>query len=114
MNQGVFAGKNLSNNQVEVLTRFWPGKLACMADLSKWIFQVQIPPCQQDLFRLIWFKDNDVKTGVVQVFRSTRHVWGINSSPFVALLAIKCLVEENPVYASLLTLKAVKHKPLHG
>ena len=94
LNQGVFAGKNLSNNQVEVLTRLWPGKLACEVDLSKWFFQVQIPPCQQDLFRLIWLKDNYVKTGVVQVCRSTRHVWGINSSPFVALLAIKRLVRK--------------------
>ena len=58
---------------------------------------------------MIWFKNNDVNTGDVQVYRFTRHVWGINSSLFVALLAIKLLVEENPVNASSLTLKAVEH-----
>ena len=109
LNQAVFAGENLLNNLVEVLTRFRLGKFACVADLSKCFFQVQIPPSQRNLFRLIWFKDNDVKTGDVQVYRFTRHVWEINSSPFVALLAIKRLIEENPVNASLLTLNAVEY-----
>ena len=109
LNQDAFAGENLLNTLVEVLTRFRLGKFACVAHLSKCFLQVQIPPSQRDLFRLIWFKDNDVKTGDVQAHHFTRHVWGINSSPFVALLAIKCLVDENPVNASSLTLKAVEH-----
>ena len=62
LNQTVFAGKNLLNNLVEVLTRFRRGKFACVADLSECFFQVQIPPSQRDLYRKIWFKDNDVKT----------------------------------------------------
>ena len=66
------------------------------------------PSSQRDLFRLIWFKDNDVKTGDVQAYRFTRHVWEINFSQFVALLATKRLVEENLVNASSLTLKAVE------
>ena len=50
-----------------------------------------------------------MKTGDVQVYRFTRHVWGINSSPYVGLLAIKRLVEENPANVFSLTLKAVEH-----
>ena len=73
LNQAVFADENLLNNLVEVLTRFRLGKFACVADLRKCFFQVQIPPSQRDLFRLIWFKD-DVKTGDVQAHRFTRHV----------------------------------------
>ena len=88
LNQAVFAAENLLSNLVEVLTRFRLGKFACMADLSKRFFQVQIPPSQRDLFWLIWLEDNDVKTGDVQAYRFTRHVRGIYSSPFVALLAI--------------------------
>ena len=38
MNQAVFAGENLLNNLVEVLTRFRLGKFACVADLSKCFF----------------------------------------------------------------------------
>ena len=43
----------------------------------------------------------------VQVYRLTRHVWGINSSPFVALLAIKRLIDESPTNACEATLQAL-------
>ena len=107
LNQVVLSGENLLNGLLEVLIRFRLGKFACVADLCKCFFQVRIPESQQDLFKLIWFKDNDIDNGDVQVYQFTRHVWGINSSPFVALLAIKRLVNENPTNASQLTLNAV-------
>ena len=56
MNQAVVAGEKL------LLSRFRLGKFAGVANLSKCFFQVQIPPSQQNLFWLIWLKDNDVKT----------------------------------------------------
>ena len=43
------------------------------------------------------------------MFRFTRHVWGINSSPYVALLALNRLVEEKPTNASKLTLNAIEN-----
>ena len=107
LNQVVLAGENLLNNLVDVLIPFRLGKFACVADLSKCFFQVKIPPDQQNLFRLIWFKDSEMLSGDVQVYRFTRHVWGINSSPFVALLAIKRLIDENPTNACEATLQAV-------
>ena len=108
LNQAVLAGENLLNNLVEVLTRFRLGKYACVADVSKCFFQVGIPRDQQDLFRIVWFENNDLDRGVTQIFRFTRHVWGINSSPYVALLALKQLVAENPTNASQVTLSAVE------
>ena len=107
LNQAVLAGTNLLNNLVEVLTRFRLGKFAAMADLSKCFFQVAMPEKQRDLFRIIWFKNNDLDGGEPQVFRFSRHVWGMNSSPYVALLAIKHLITENPTNASDRTLNAI-------
>ena len=95
-NQAVLPGTNLLNNLVEVLTRFRLGKYAFVADLSKSFFQVTLPKAQQDLFRLVWFKNHDIDRMENQIFRFTRHVWGINSSPYVALLAIKQVVAANP------------------
>ena len=83
------------------------GKFACMANVSKCFFQVSIPESQRDLFRLIWFKDNDLVSGFTQIYRFTRHVWGINSSSYIALLAIKRLVSENVTNASPSTLSAI-------
>ena len=108
INQAVLAGENLLNGLVDVLIRFRLGRYACVADISKCFFQVRIPCDQQDWFRIVWYSNNDLDNGKPQVFRFTRHVWGINSSPYVALLALKCLVEENPTNASQLTLLAIK------
>ena len=55
----------------------------------------------------MWFKDNDLDNTDTQIYRFTRHVWGVNSSPFIALLAMKRLAEENPTNACQLTLNAV-------
>ena len=62
------------------------------------------------MFRLIWFKNNDIHAGETQIFRFTRHVWGINSSPYVALFAIERLLSENPTNANLMTLNAIETK----
>ena len=45
--------------------------------------------------------------GFTQIYRFTRHVWGVNSSPYIALLAIKRLVFENVTNASQSTLNAI-------
>ena len=103
----MLAGTNLLNNLVEVLTRFRLGKFACMVDLSKCFFRVAVPEAQRDLFRIIWFSNGDLEAGTPQVFCFSRHVWGINSSPYAALLAIKTLISENPTSASDVTLSVV-------
>ena len=107
LNQLVLAGENLLNGLVEVLTRFRMGKYACVTDLSTCFLQVKIPTNQRDLFRLVCFIDNDLDNTDTQIYRFTRHFWGVNSSPSIALLAMKRLAEENPTNACQLTLNAV-------
>ena len=108
LNQAVLAGPNLLNNLMEVLARFRLGKFACMADLSKCFFQIAMPEEQRDLFRIIWFKDNNIDGGDMQVYRFVRHVWGINSSPYIALLSIQHLLSENPTNACEKTLTVLE------
>ena len=109
INHAVLSGINLLNNLTQVLTRFRVGRFACMADLSKCFFQVSVPESQRDLFRVVWYRNNNLEKGEAQVFRFTRHVWGINSSPYVALFAIEHLVNENITRASLSTLTAIEN-----
>ena len=103
-------GENLLNNLnwFNVFIRFRLEKLAYVADLSKCFFLVRLPKNQQDLFRLEWLKDNNMNDGIVQIYRFPKHVWGINSSPFMALMAIKRL-EENLTYADQLTEQTVEN-----
>ena len=60
LNDAVHSGINLLNGLVKVLTRFSMGRYACTTDLSKCFFQVAVPESQRDLFRLIWYRNNDL------------------------------------------------------
>ena len=71
-----------------------------MSDVTKCFFQIQLPAAQRDLFRLLWFENNDVERGKLVSYRFRVHPWGIKSSPYIACLAFKKLVEENPTCAS--------------
>ena len=61
------------------------------------------------MFRIVWFENNDLKRRKPQILRFTRHVWGINSSPYVTLVALKRFKVENPANASQVTLRAIEH-----
>ena len=74
LNHAVMPGANLLNRLTDVLTRFRFDRFACMADLSKCFFQISIPEDQWDLFRLVWFKDNNITLGETKVFWFSRHV----------------------------------------
>ena len=92
---------------VDVLMDFRMGKYACVVDVSKCFFQIKLPQNQQDWFHIIWFKDNNMDSGEIQIIRFTPHVWGINSSPYVALMALHRLAADNPTHASMVTLNAI-------
>ena len=47
-------------------------------------------------------------TTVTKIFHFTKHVWGINSSSYIALLAIDRLVNKNPTNPCQSTLSAVE------
>ena len=58
---------------------------------------------------MIWYRNNDLDEGKVQLYRFTRRVCGINSSPFIALFAIGKFVAENPTNAGTVPLKAIEN-----
>ena len=100
-------GSDLLNQLVRVFARFRKGKYALMVDNTKCFFQIKLPAAQGDLCRLLWFENNDIHTGKLVPFRFCVHPWGINSSPYIACLAIEKMVEQNPCKASDLTLGTV-------
>ena len=78
LNDAVYPGINLLSGLVESLRRFQLEKYASMADLSKCFFQIFLPKDQHDLFRLIWYEDNDIDPGVTKIFHFIRHIWIIS------------------------------------
>ena len=78
LNDAFYPGITLLSGLVENLTRFRLQEYACMADLSKCPFQIFLPKNQRDLFRLIWYENNDIDPGVTKIFHFTRHIWIIS------------------------------------
>ena len=95
VNDAILSGPDLLNSLVHILIRFRRGEFALMADITKCYFQINLPASQRDLFRILWFENNDVEHGKMQQFRFRVHPWGVTSSDFVACLAIQKMVELN-------------------
>ena len=100
VNDVILSGPDLLNSLVKILVRFRRGEFAMMADVQKCYFQIGVPEEQRDLFRILWFDNDDVKHGQLVPYRFCVHPWGLKSSSFVACLAIRKMVEENPCNAS--------------
>ena len=108
VNDVIYSGPDGLNVLSHVFARFRMGKYALMADLSKCFLQILLPEEQQDLFRILWYKEDDITKGEIEEFKFTRHVWGVISSPYIACRAMRKVTEENPTQASTLTVKAIQ------
>ena len=108
INDCILSGPDLLNSLTDVLAKFRLGQYALMADITKCFFQVLLPEKQQDYFRILWYKDDDVQQGQIESYKFTRHVWGVISSPYIACAAIRKTAADNPTNASSHTTETVK------
>ena len=107
VNDVIMTGPDLLNPLAHMLARFRKGRYALMADMTKYFFHIKLPVAQRDLCRILWFGNDDVYKGKLVPFCFCVHPWGIKSSPYIACLAIKKMMEQNPCKASDLTLDTV-------
>ena len=107
INDCIYSSPDPLKHLAVVLAKFRLGKYALMSDLSKCFFQVWLPVEQQDLFRIFWNNDYDVKLGEVEQYEFRRHAWGVISSPYIACAAIRKTADENPTNARILTTQTI-------
>ena len=107
INDCIFSGPDLLNHLAHVLAKFRLGKYALISDLSKCFFHVRLPEEQQDVFRIWWYKDDDVELGEMEPYKFTRHAWGVISSPYIACAAICKAADENSTNANTLTTETI-------
>ena len=81
INDSVHSGPDLLNRLSYVLAWFRMGKYALMADLSQCFFQILLPENQQDYFGILWFKDDDIEKGEIQVYEFTRQCGASSARP---------------------------------
>ena len=89
VNDVIMTGPDLLNFLLHVLMRFCLSKFASITDVTKCFFQIKLPEVQKNLFRLLWFENNDIEQGNIVPFRFCVHPWGIKSSRFTARFAFK-------------------------
>ena len=109
INDFIYSGPDMLNILAHVLARFRIGKYAIMADITKCFFQILLPEHQQNLFRILWYDNDDILNGKLKPYKFTRHVWGVVSSPYIACRSIREITKENPTNASNPTLHAIQH-----
>ena len=92
VNEFIETEPDLSNSLADVLARFRLEKLGMMANLTKCFFQIGLPEDQRDLFRILWFDNNNGVASVSIVFGRSNVVlrhqesWPIARKELVAAL----------------------------
>ena len=100
INDNILSGPDLLTSLFNVLSCFHLGEYAITADLRECFFQVEISEEQRHFFRLLWFKNHDIKTEQIETWCFRVHVWCVVSSLFMATYAIRKVVKENRTNAS--------------
>ena len=90
LNDCLLQGPDLYNELRGVLLRFRERPIAFGADIEQMFSNFKVPLEQQDLLRFFWFRNNDPTNEIVP-YRSSSHIFGCNSSPAIANLAMKHL-----------------------
>ncbi|XP_043205783.1 uncharacterized protein LOC122372549 [Amphibalanus amphitrite] len=93
LNDILQGGPHLGQPLNAVIARFREGRIAFTCDIEAMYHRVHVPAGDCDLFRFLWFKDDDL-SGDVEVWRMRSHVFGAVTSSSVACLAVQLCAEE--------------------
>ena len=91
INTECMQGPNYLNKIFDVLTRFRQFPYAISGDISNMYLNVKVPEHQQDLLRILWYKDNSVVE-----LRATCHVFGTIWAGSAASYALLRTVQDHP------------------
>ncbi len=83
LNECLFAGPNFNQKILDILLRFRSYPVALVSDIEKAFLMVSISEEDRDVLRFLWIDDATKADPAVQVFRFTRVVFGVSSSPFL-------------------------------
>ncbi|GBM45477.1 hypothetical protein AVEN_210214-1 [Araneus ventricosus] len=87
LNQCLHCGPNLIELIPDILVRFRVKKFGVTADIRKAFLQISVSKEDREYLRFLWWKN--VKEKKLKVFRHTRVVFGVKSSPFLLASVIE-------------------------
>ncbi|XP_043203646.1 uncharacterized protein LOC122371409 [Amphibalanus amphitrite] len=93
LNDILQGGPHLGQPLTAVVSRFREGGVAFACDIQAMYHRVHVPARDSDLLRFLWFKNDDIDAGEIEVWRMRSHVFGAVSSSSVASLAVQLCAE---------------------
>ena len=93
LNDCLYMGPKFSQNIMEILTRFHIHHVALAGDIEKAFLMVSVNQEDRDVLRFLWIDDISKKTPKIQVFRFTRVIFGVSSSPFLLNATVRHHIE---------------------
>ena len=87
LNSYLFSGPDLLNKLITVILRFRQKKYTLSADIKNYYYQICIDERDASALRYLWWSDETLRE--VVAYESTRHIFGVTSSPTVANYVLK-------------------------
>ena len=106
LNDRLLVGPDLTSNLLAVLLRFRESPIAVVADIKAMFSQVFVDKCDQDAFRFLWYRNDDLSQDPVDC-RMQTHVFGARSSPCCAAYALRATAMDNLTNADDLVVRTV-------
>ena len=83
LNNCLYTGPKFDQRIMDILQRFHMHKIALTADIEKAFLMISMSEKDRDVLRFLWVDDILKDQPSVRVFRFTRVVFGVSSSPFL-------------------------------
>ena len=94
INREILTDPDLLELLLHIITCVRLRKYAVIANLKECFFQIGILPEQRDLFRILWFAEDDLEQ-VIEIWHFTVYVWGVALNPFIAACCIHQVENDN-------------------
>ena len=88
LNDHPLPGPDITNSLIGVLQRFRRELIGFQGDIQGMFHQVQVPPDDRDLLRVLWWEDSSLENDL-QSYRMCVYLFGTVSSPSCANFALK-------------------------
>ena len=87
LNHYLFSGPDLLNKLITVIMRIRQKRYTLSADISIFFYQIEIDPRDASALQYLWWTDETLRQIIIH--ESTRHIFGIKSSPTIASYVLK-------------------------
>jgi hypothetical protein len=93
LNECLYKGPKLNQLILDLVIRFRSYKVAVTADVEKAFLMIAVYHKNCDVLRLLWLDDKTKEKPEIRIYRFTRVVFGVSSSPFLLNATVKYHLE---------------------